>query len=72
MESFSLQSEDSVEIRTSGCLFCFSDLSALTPLFDSRLISLRPIRSCTTDTGFLLFMNDAFNVFLSHRKNKYG
>lgn len=36
--------EDSVKVRTSDCLLCFSDSLALTPVSDTRFSLLRSIR----------------------------
>ena len=43
-------SEDSVEVKglSTGWQHCFSDLSAFTPLPDSRFVLLRTVRICAT------------------------
>lgn len=48
-----LWSEDSVGVRTSGWLLCFSDLSTFILISDSGISLLRTIRICAT--GLLSF-----------------
>lgn len=40
--------EDSVKVKASHLLLCFSDLAALTPISDSRILLIKPIRICTS------------------------
>ena len=57
MTRLPLLSEDSVEVRTSDWLLCFSDLSALTPIFDSGFLLIRPIIPHVTVGTQLYVMN---------------
>lgn len=42
---YPIQSEESIEVRTSDWLLCFFDLSAFTPMLsDFRFVLFRPIR----------------------------